>query len=128
MTQEAIEEHHVVKMVLKELSSFDGSEENVKAKVKVLSEMVQHHVEEEESEMFPEMQKMDLDLMEMAEDVKAEKEKLLTKMKKVGDKSKRKDNNLTKGKTKKSAQRKTNVKTLPVRGKSKTSNQRRKAS
>jgi len=93
-----------------------------------LSEMVQHHVEEEESEMFPEMQKMDLDLMEMAEDVKAEKEKLLTKMKKVGDKSKRKDNNLTKGKTKKSAQRKTNVKTLPVRGKSKTSNQRRKAS
>jgi short-subunit dehydrogenase len=128
MTKEAIEEHHVVKMVLKELSSFDGSEDNVKAKVKVLSEMVQHHVEEEESEMFPEMQKMDLDLMEMAEDVKAEKEKLLTKMKKVGDKSKRKDNNLTKGKTKKSAQRKTNVKTLPVRGKSKTSNQRRKAS
>ena len=128
MTQEAIEEHHVVKMVLKELSSFDGSEEKVKAKVKVLSEMVQHHVEEEESEMFPEMRKMDLDLMEMAEDVKAEKEKLLTKMKKVGDKSKRKDNNLTKGKSKKSAQSKANVKTLPVRGKSKTSNQRRKAS
>lgn len=128
MTQEAIEEHHVVKMVLKELSSFDGSEENIKAKVKVLSEMVQHHVEEEESEMFPEMRKMDLDLMEMAEDVKAEKEKLLTKMKKVGDRSKRKDNNLTKGKSKKSAQSKANVKTLPVRGKSKTSNQRRKAS
>lgn len=140
MTQEAIEEHHVVKMVLKELSSFDGSEENVKAKVKVLSEMVQHHVEEEESEMFPEMRKMDLDLMEMAEDVKAEKEKLLTRMKKVGDKSKRKDDNqparksakqptLTKGKAKKQAQSKANVKALPVsRNKGKTGNQRRKAS
>jgi short-subunit dehydrogenase len=140
MTQEAIEEHHVVKMVLKELSSFDGSEENVKAKVKVLSEMVQHHVEEEESEMFPEMRKMDLDLMEMAEDVKAEKEKLLSRMKKVGDKSKRKDDNqparksakqptLAKGKARKQAQSKANVKALPVsRNKGKTGNQRRKAS
>ena len=50
---EAIEEHHVVKMVLKELPKVEPKDETFKAKMTVLKELVAHHVREEEREMFP---------------------------------------------------------------------------
>ena len=53
MVLEAYEEHHVVKMILKELPKVDPSADNFEAKMTVLKEMVEHHVEEEEKEMFP---------------------------------------------------------------------------
>ena len=49
---EGFEEHHVVKMLLKELESMPVDTEQWTAKVKVLQENVEHHVEEEEGEMF----------------------------------------------------------------------------
>jgi hemerythrin-like domain-containing protein len=49
---EALEEHHVAKMVLKELMAMSGSEEGFKAKASVLKELVSHHIEEEESKVF----------------------------------------------------------------------------
>jgi hemerythrin-like domain-containing protein len=52
MIDEAYEEHHVVKLVLQELPQVDPEDERFEAKMTVLSELVQHHVEEEESEMF----------------------------------------------------------------------------
>lgn len=53
MVLEAIEEHHVVKMVLRELPKVDPKDETFKAKMTVLKELVAHHVREEEREMFP---------------------------------------------------------------------------
>lgn len=53
MVLEAYEEHHVVKMILKELPKVDPKADNFKAKMTVLKEMVEHHVDEEEKEMFP---------------------------------------------------------------------------
>jgi hemerythrin superfamily protein len=50
---EGLEEHHVVKWTLSELVDMDPSHERFDAKVTVLIESVRHHVEEEESEMFP---------------------------------------------------------------------------
>jgi hemerythrin superfamily protein len=50
---EAFEEHHVVKMILKELPKVDPKADTFKAKMTVLKELVAHHVEEEEKEMFP---------------------------------------------------------------------------
>ena len=50
---EGLEEHHIVKWTLSELDGMNGDEERFDAKVKVLIESVRHHVEEEESEMFP---------------------------------------------------------------------------
>lgn len=50
---EALEEHHVVKLTLSELERMDPSHERFDAKAAVLFEMVRHHVEEEESELFP---------------------------------------------------------------------------
>jgi hemerythrin superfamily protein len=52
MVNEAYEEHHVVKLVLGELPKVDPQDERFEAKMTVLSELVEHHVEEEEDEMF----------------------------------------------------------------------------
>ncbi|HEX8355673.1 MAG TPA: hemerythrin domain-containing protein [Pyrinomonadaceae bacterium] len=49
---EGFEEHHVVKILLKELESVPVDTEQWTAKLKVLQENVEHHVEEEEGEMF----------------------------------------------------------------------------
>lgn len=53
MIDEAFEEHHVVDLVVAELPQVDPQDERFEAKMTVLSELVKHHVEEEEGEMFP---------------------------------------------------------------------------
>lgn len=52
ITLEAYEEHKVVKDLLAELSDGNGSDEGWDAKLTVLRENVEHHVEEEEGELF----------------------------------------------------------------------------
>lgn len=52
MVPEAYEEHHVVKLVLEELPEVDPEDERFEAKMTVLEELIDHHVEEEEKEMF----------------------------------------------------------------------------
>ena len=54
---EALEEHHIVKWVLSELDGMDPEAERFEAKVTVLIENVRHHVEEEEGDLFPKLQK-----------------------------------------------------------------------
>ena len=49
---EAYEEHHVVDMVMAELEGLDVSDETWGAKATVMKENVEHHIEEEEGEMF----------------------------------------------------------------------------
>jgi hemerythrin superfamily protein len=50
---ESLEEHHIVKWVLSELDGMTPEDDRFDAKVTVLIENVRHHVEEEESELFP---------------------------------------------------------------------------
>jgi Hemerythrin HHE cation binding domain len=50
MVLEAYEEHHVVKLVLAELPKVDPEDERFEAKMTVLKELVEHHVEEEEQD------------------------------------------------------------------------------
>jgi hemerythrin superfamily protein len=106
LTGEALEEHHLVKLVIAELADYDGSEENLESKIKVLSELVKHHVKEEEREMLPKLKESGADLMKMAQKVQAEKQKLLTSMQKVGDKSKRQIGGAPKKSTRATAVRK----------------------
>ena len=49
---EGFEEHHVIKTLLGELAGMPVDTEQWAAKLKVLQENVEHHVEEEEGEMF----------------------------------------------------------------------------
>jgi hemerythrin-like domain-containing protein len=55
--REAIEEHHVVAQLLDEIEVMDPGDEQFDAKVTVLRENVEHHVEEEEGELFKEARK-----------------------------------------------------------------------
>jgi hemerythrin superfamily protein len=53
LVDESFEEHHVVDLVLAELPKVDPEDERFHAKMTVLSELVEHHADEEEDEMFP---------------------------------------------------------------------------
>jgi hemerythrin superfamily protein len=64
MILEALEEHHVVDLVMAELPSLDPEDERFEAKMTVLCELVNHHVEEEEKEMFKLARKLDKDELE----------------------------------------------------------------
>jgi hypothetical protein len=58
MVPEAYEEHHVVQLVLDELPDVDLEDEKFEAKVTVLEELIEHHVKEEEKEMFKSAEKL----------------------------------------------------------------------
>lgn len=57
MVREADEEHHVVKVLLSELSKMTPEDEQFDAKVTVLKENIEHHVKEEEGELLPDAKK-----------------------------------------------------------------------
>src|SRR5918995_7309084 len=49
---EGYEEHHVVDEIMGELEALDVTDETWGAKFKVMKENIEHHIEEEEGEMF----------------------------------------------------------------------------
>ena len=55
---EALEEHHVVDMVMPEITATDAASDEFGAKAKVLKDLVEHHAQEEETEMFPRAKKL----------------------------------------------------------------------
>jgi hypothetical protein len=52
IVREAVEEHLAVKRIIADLLEMEPTDENYSAKMKVLMENVEHHVEEEEKELF----------------------------------------------------------------------------
>lgn len=54
---EAYEEHHMATMLLDELMQTPIEDERWDAKLSVLKEMIEHHVQEEEKELFPKASK-----------------------------------------------------------------------
>ena len=78
IVREGLEEHGQVKTLLTEMGPMSGDDEKFKAKLQVLMENVEHHVEEEEREMFP-MVHDQLDeqmLVRLGSLIKAEKERV----------------------------------------------------
>jgi hemerythrin superfamily protein len=57
LVAEAAEEHQVAKTLIGELTRLSPDDEQYDAKVTVLGEYVQHHVKEEEKELFPKAHK-----------------------------------------------------------------------
>lgn len=55
---ESLEEHLAIKRVLSDLLDVDVEDETFDAKLKVLKEEVEHHVEEEEQDLFPKVKKL----------------------------------------------------------------------
>src|SRR6267142_2435868 len=58
LLQEAVEEHLSVKRIIADLLEMDPAEAQFDAKIKVLQEQVEHHVEEEEKDLFPKARKV----------------------------------------------------------------------
>jgi hemerythrin superfamily protein len=75
---EALEEHHVVDLVLPEVKETEETAEEFAAKAKVLKDLVEHHAGEEEKEMFPKARKvMDRsELQELGRRLKQRKQEL----------------------------------------------------
>jgi len=75
---EAVEEHRVVDLVLPEIDTGDAGSPELAAKAKVLKDLVEHHADEEEKEMFPRARKlMDKDeLATLGEQLSQRKEEL----------------------------------------------------
>lgn len=77
---EALEEHRTAgDLVLPDLLGTDPASEKFSGRAKVLKELVEHHADEEEKEMFPRARKLlDKDtLNQLGEQLEARKEELL---------------------------------------------------
>ena len=79
LLKEAFVEHDAAKLLIAEIEAGNGENDDFfDAKVQVLSEQIEHHVQEEEKELFPEVRKADIDLKALGEQL-AERKKELTK-------------------------------------------------
>lgn len=76
MLEEALVEHACAKALIAEIESMSAEEELFDAKVKVLSEQIEHHIQEEENEMFPLAEEADIDLVALGKQMKERKEEL----------------------------------------------------
>ena len=56
--QHAVEEHLSAKRVIADILDMDPTDAQFKAKVMVLQELIEHHVKEEEKDLFPKVKKL----------------------------------------------------------------------
>lgn len=78
LLDEATVEHASAKDLIEQLQQSSPADELYDAKVKVLGEYVQHHVKEEEGELFPKLKKSDLDMNELGEQLEMRKQELMS--------------------------------------------------
>jgi len=76
LMNEAQVEHNSAKQLIAELEKLAGDDPMLKAHAQVLSEYVNHHVKEEEGEMFPKAKRAKLDLEALGQQILERKEQL----------------------------------------------------
>ena len=76
LLDEAEVEHASAKDLISQIRSMSPDDDLYDAKVSVLGEYVNHHVEEEEGQMFPKARRAKVDLEGLGEQIKARKEAL----------------------------------------------------
>jgi hemerythrin superfamily protein len=77
LLDEAEVEHASAKDLIAQIQSMSPDDELYDAKVKVLGEYVDHHVEEEEGQMFPKCRRAKMDLAGLAQDLAERKAELM---------------------------------------------------
>ncbi|MDY0747550.1 hemerythrin domain-containing protein [Paucibacter sp. R3-3] len=80
LIDEATVEHASAKDLIAQIEASSPDEELFDAKVKVLGEYIEHHVKEEEGEMFPKVKKAKLDLAALGAEITARKEEILDEL------------------------------------------------
>jgi hemerythrin superfamily protein len=73
---EAVVEHAAAKDLIRQLHDMNPDEDLYDAKVKVLSEEIEHHVKEEEEEMFPKLRESKMDLNAIGQELAQRKQEL----------------------------------------------------
>ena len=76
LIDEATVEHASAKDLIAQIEGASPEEALYDAKVKVLGEYIQHHVKEEESEIFPKLRKTELDLAVLGNEMAERKQAL----------------------------------------------------
>lgn len=76
LVDEATVEHASAKDLIAQIHAMDPHDDLYDAKVKVLGEYIEHHVKEEEKEMFPLAKKAGIDLVALGERIQARKEEI----------------------------------------------------
>lgn len=85
LLKEAYVEHDSAKLLIAEIEAGSGqSDDFFDAKVQVLSEQIEHHVKEEEGELFAQVRKAELDLKALGEQLATRKKELLKEYKADG--------------------------------------------
>lgn len=77
MIDEAVVEHASAKDLIAQVQEMEPGEDLYDAKVTVLGEYIEHHVDEEEEEMFPKVRKLGLDLEALGAEMAARRDELL---------------------------------------------------
>lgn len=77
LLDEAVVEHAGAKTLIAEIEAMQPGQPLYDAKVKVLGEQVRHHVEEEETELFPEVRGTKIDLTSLGAKMAARKAELM---------------------------------------------------
>jgi len=80
LLDEAVVEHQAAKQLMGEIEAMKPGEDLYDAKVKVLGEEIEHHVEEEEKELFPKCRKSDMDLVALGQQMKARFDELTSEL------------------------------------------------
>lgn len=77
---EGYQEHHVVDLIMAELKDLDENDETWAPKFAVMKENIEHHIEEEEGEMFEKARAAFSaeELEQLGDDMQTMKEKMLT--------------------------------------------------
>ncbi|MES2040999.1 MAG: hemerythrin domain-containing protein [Pseudomonadota bacterium] len=76
LMDEATVEHAAAKELIAQIMVMEPEDDLYDAKVKVLSEQIEHHVREEEGEMFPKAKKAKLDLVSLGEAIQERKDEI----------------------------------------------------
>lgn len=77
LIDEALVEHASAKILIEELQDMERDEEKYDAKVTVLGEYINHHIKEEEEQIFPEVKKAGMDTAALGEQLSELKSELM---------------------------------------------------
>ncbi len=77
LIDEADVEHDTAKYLISQLESMEPGDDHFEAKVCVLAELVNHHIEEEQNNIFPQAKKADMNLNALGDTMRKRKEALM---------------------------------------------------
>jgi hemerythrin superfamily protein len=80
IVDEAVVEHAAARDLMDEIEAAEPDEQFYDAKLTVLCEQIEHHVEEEETEFFPKVKKTDMDLKAIGARMQTRKDELMAQM------------------------------------------------